>query len=1069
MSGFAYAGKSSDPDEIVGVAAGPSDLKSVRETLYDYYVANIRPAELSLTPETKDDFYAGYANQKPRDTGLLDGSMFRAAYDKARFVEVQAGATNSLYEVMQQRIDRIRAVTGEALENPYGSGYVTEANQRFYARVQQGAATREAYENYLEDGRGDTGLGLMRSERRKHQIGIFEEKINTLLQRNPEKADAIQHALGDGKSAREAAVNLARGANAAAAEAFDPRETSATGRFIAEFVGGFGAAITSSPIDLYSLFLGPAGAAGKGLGAVAKAAGVNAGFAAPVTLLTRADREAWAKELGLPLPDVTSEVVGNMVGAALVGGGIQGAVEVLRPVARALAGKASQQEKQAAEALLQKLSPEDQSLLHLAQREETVRQSLREAIPEDIKSGLPEAEKQYQLQAAQQHILDPDAPPPPLALPAPEGATETMARDMLSGANDPIAAVRLLRQTEAGAASALASTDPFIRQAGVTARLSEEAWAKVESGEAAFDHARLVAEYAENRADDVGLLDHLAKMQPEFEPQARKLITDEISRLERVKVAAQIKSFADKPIQLLDDAAPFRAIAPFEQEGASGGSYRFSVNRLRVDAEKMQFKSMGDAEGVTPILKGVTDWAPEAAGSIMVWQAKNGALYVADGHQRTGLARRLIASGKYEDLQINGTLYREVDGHSARDVRIMAAAKNIMEGSGTLLDGAKVLKEKPELIQKIGQINRDTTRQMTHLARLSDEAFTMVENGIVPEKYAAFVGQFMDDPARQKMALNVLAKAEPNSSAEAQIIVRRLREAELQKQQQGAQSTLFDFNDVESTFFEENKILAKALTELKKDKVLFSRAVDQADKLENAGSSIARQSSQQFADDAAKLAFILEKNADKQGVIRDTLLKAAREVKDGAQSIAQATRDFTNAIREADWSAALNNRDDARLPADGALAGGENPRGNGIQTGGAQRTLKSPEQYDAGRGREVSQDVGGNTAGGSASTVGSQAPARTAEPTAAGQQFLIDGVAPVSNQQRLNVAAEKPLRGGEAPPPKGGLFDDGARAQKDLLDMTLDEQGAVRVDAERLAQAGEEPSFFADLISACKP
>lgn len=44
------------------------------------------------------------------------------------------------------------------------------------------------------------------------------------------------------------------------------------------------------------------------------------------------------------------------------------------------------------------------------------------------------------------------------------------------------------------------------------------------------------------------------------------------------------------------------------------------------------------------------------------------------------------------------------------------------------------------------------------------------------------------------------------------------------------------------------------------------------------------------------------------------------------------------------------------------------------------------------------------------------------------------GLPPVTERQKLERAASAALRGGDAPPPAGGLFDVDARAQIDLVD-----------------------------------
>lgn len=57
------------------------------------------------------------------------------------------------------------------------------------------------------------------------------------------------------------------------------------------------------------------------------------------------------------------------------------------------------------------------------------------------------------------------------------------------------------------------------------------------------------------------------------------------------------------------------------------------------------------------------------------------------------------------------------------------------------------------------------------------------------------------------------------------------------------------------------------------------------------------------------------------------------------------------------------------------------------------------------------------------------------EPGAEGKpQLLLVDLAPIGDRQRLAERARQPMRGGNRPPPAGGLFDLDARAQADLLD-----------------------------------
>jgi hypothetical protein len=95
---------------------------------------------------------------------------------------------------------------------------------------------------------------------------------------------------------------------------------------------------------------------------------------------------------------------------------------------------------------------------------------------------------------------------------------------------------------------------------------------------------------------------------------------------------------------------------------------------------------------------------------------------------------------------------------------------------------------------------------------------------------------------------------------------------------------------------------------------------------------------------------------------------------------------------------------------------------------------------------------------------------RASERTAAGDQTLIPGVAPVTDKARAEAAAAKPLRGGDAAPPAGGLFDETARDQVDMLDLlpTVTRDGTATVlRREEAIAAVERKGLFGDLVASC--
>lgn len=124
-------------------------------------------------------------------------------------------------------------------------------------------------------------------------------------------------------------------------------------------------------------------------------------------------------------------------------------------------------------------------------------------------------------------------------------------------------------------------------------------------------------------------------------------------------------------------------------------------------------------------------------------------------------------------------------------------------------------------------------------------------------------------------------------------------------------------------------------------------------------------------------------------------------------------------------------------------------RGTTPENGGASGS-------EGGGREEPGQAQGASRSGGDG------APARqtggATEPTAAGEQRLIEGVEPISQRQRLEAQAGKSLKGGDAA--AGGLFDADARAQTDLLDTIAE---ARRADVERaLADNGGDMRVVLD-------
>jgi hypothetical protein len=349
----------------------------------------------------------------------------------------------------------------------------------------------------------------------------------------------------------------------------------------------------------------------------------------------------------------------------------------------------------------------------------------------------------------------------------------------------------------------------------------------------------------------------------------------------------------------------------------------FNVDDITVDAKRFQFKGGADDHGVTDRLAGVKEWNPIYAGRTIVWEDAEGRAFLADGHQRHGLARRIQAeTGK--PVSMDALVLREADGVSAEDARTYAALKNIAEGTGTSVDAAKVIRDAgPHVLEHLPPKSA-LVRDGGALARLSDAAFGAVYNDVVPADFAAVIGHLLPDrPEAHEAMIALLAKLEPATRGQAESIVRQGISAGLHKEEQ---VDLFGEHEVvTSLMLERAKVLEKVLANLRKSKLVFTTAAKESDTLEAVGSKIAKSASEKEAQANAQALEIVARLAFSHGPVADALNDAAAKLAAGAK-LADVADAAARAIRETDLGtlareAASNDAD--RLAPDGAGRGGD--------------------------------------------------------------------------------------------------------------------------------------------------
>ncbi len=322
----------------------------------------------------------------------------------------------------------------------------------------------------------------------------------------------------------------------------------------------------------------------------------------------------------------------------------------------------------------------------------------------------------------------------------------------------------------------------------------------------------------------------------------------------------------------------------------------FDPRDINVDAKTFQFKEGGDIYGVTDELQGVTEYNPILAGTITVYEYADGRLFIADGHQRLGLAKRIMDQDPSQDIKMVGFRLREKDGITPEEATVIAALKNIAEGTGTVIDAAKILRINPDRITELPPKSA-FVRQARDLSQLSDDAWGMVKNEIVAPNYAAIVGRLMaDDATMQKAALDVLSKTEPSNEFQAEAIVRQVRETELVSE---TQENLFGEEVLtQSLFAERAKVLDRAQKQLRKDKNSFQNLIKNADRLEDEGNKLANEANKRRATNDGKAISLLQSQANRKGSLSEALTAAARQAKETG-NYNRATTSFVEDVRRA--------------------------------------------------------------------------------------------------------------------------------------------------------------------------
>ena len=324
----------------------------------------------------------------------------------------------------------------------------------------------------------------------------------------------------------------------------------------------------------------------------------------------------------------------------------------------------------------------------------------------------------------------------------------------------------------------------------------------------------------------------------------------------------------------------------------------YKPEEIEFDPVNFQYKTDGDKRGVSNKLAEVKEWDNVAAGTIMVFEYRNGKKAIVDGHQRLGLAKRLSAQGKKIDLL--AYTIREADGITPEAAMIKGLMVNLMNNTGSASDAAKILRSRygvdAEQIKKFLPPRTNLVRNTFGLTELSDDAWGMVVNNRQLENLGAKVGEIIEDKSLHANIIKILKDKKFSTIGE---LEQTLRLTNTLPKTVTKQDTLFgtDFF-AETLLVERSQLLNWAKKNINKRSAAFKTIVENDTTLQKAGNKLNKLNNEEQRLIYEQVGERFEQIATRAGAeLSDKLTKAAQLLKDGKRG--DAEKFFQQAIDDA--------------------------------------------------------------------------------------------------------------------------------------------------------------------------
>jgi len=320
------------------------------------------------------------------------------------------------------------------------------------------------------------------------------------------------------------------------------------------------------------------------------------------------------------------------------------------------------------------------------------------------------------------------------------------------------------------------------------------------------------------------------------------------------------------------------------------------ISQIKVDPQRFQFKQRSsEVTGETGVLA-QAKWNPELAGITYGWQAKDGTVYIVNGHQRLALAKR--SGAKTIPIRID----KEVDGVTEQEARAKGAIINIAEDRGTPFDVAKFLRDSGKDIEYLKQWGITPEGRLASegsaIAGLDDSVYHKVAIGELDEHAAAIIGKELPgDFANQR----AIAKEYLDKQLTYKQLSAIIKEAKWAGTTKVTQATLFGETETEKSMLLARAKLRVAVEDaLAKDKRLFSyvTATGRPEALARGKTVVDVETGKKLAQESATALAIFEAKANAVGVIDDIMRDASEKIAKGGKANA-ITRETIDRIRDA--------------------------------------------------------------------------------------------------------------------------------------------------------------------------